>query len=179
MASWQGDFPLNANINIGWDSFNSLGAPVTISSLGTCWIVKNNSATSNLFGVTDSKDFNGTGHHLIRVSSASSAGFFTAAADYHVIRSGDTIDGQFFGATVASFSIQNRLASLQTYAELLTAPAVDGATLPQMIQWNYHLSRNTLTQSNSSAVLQTSAATSIATSATTDNGTIFTRGRWV
>jgi len=178
MAQYLGDFNLGQNIDIFWNSYNSLGAPVARTSAGTITVYKGNSATGNLHGVTDSATFNSVvGLHLCRVSSASSA-FFTAGADYSVVLSGDSIDGQFFSACLGQFSLSNRQWSNATYAEVTAVPSATGPTAPAMLAWVYATSRYSQAQTATVATLYTSNATAIGTSASTDDGTTFKAGLW-
>lgn len=178
MADYLGDFALGQHIDLFWNSYNSLGAPVTRSSVGTIMIYKDNQTTENSVGITDTANFDSrTGLHLCRISSGSSA-FFVAGSSYAVYVSGDTIDGQFFGGCIGQFSIGHRNFSIATYAEMTAVPSATGPTIPQMVQWNYTTSRYSQAQTATVATLYTSQATAIATSATTDDGTTFKAGLW-
>lgn len=176
-----GDYAPNQVIDFMWSSNNSLGAAANPTSAGTIFVYKNNSTTSTATGVTHTTPFNSiTGIHHVRVSSASSAAFYATGNDFHVVMSGASIDGQFVNAHLAQFSIGNRHVSKATYAELSAAPSATGPTVPEMLQWNYSLSRNTVTHTATQAVLkQTDGSTSVATSTTTDNGTTYSAGAWV
>ena len=170
---YRGDFSPGQNIDIFWNSYNSLGAPVTRSQ-GTITVYKDNGTTETSTGVTDTLNFDSkTGLHLARVSSASSTPFYTAGSDFAVYVSGDTIDGQFFAGVVGTFSLANRHFSIATYAELTAVPTATGPTIPQMVQWNYTLSRSSQRQTATAATVYTSANTLIATSNTTDDGSSF------
>jgi hypothetical protein len=178
MATYWGDFSGGQNIDMIWNSYNSLGAPVTRSSQGTIWVSRDNSSTTTCVGITDTKDFIYTGDQLVRVSTNSATAYYTGGHNYFVHVSGDTIDGQFFAGCVAAFSIGNRRDSICTYGELLSAPVADGPTREQMLQWTYQVSRTSLSQTSTQGVLSSSNKSSIATTTISDDGTTYKRGTW-
>lgn len=178
MGKWAGDFSAGQNVDIRWESYTSLGGSVTRSSQGTVRVAANNSTTSWSLGVTDSKDLWGTGLHNIRISTGSSNTLYTNGNTYNVFLSGDSIDGQLVNLGW-DFSLLHRGDSIATYGELASAPAADGPTRPQMLQWNYQVSRTSLSQTSVQEVLKSSNNSSIATATLSDDGTTFQRRNWV
>lgn len=103
-----GDFMEDATVKFFWNSFDSDGASITRATNGTVSVYKNGDTTQTTTGVTDTEDFDSlTGIHLVAIDLSADA-FYAAGAEYAVILSAATIDGQTVNAVLAHFSIENR-----------------------------------------------------------------------
>jgi hypothetical protein len=114
-----GDFAAGSTIYIPFHTFNSSGASVTITGLAVTdvEIYKSGSVTQRASDAgytlldTDGIDFDGvTGIHGFSVNTGDNtdAGFYAAGADYWVVVSAITVDGQTVNFVAAIFSIDNR-----------------------------------------------------------------------
>lgn len=194
MAPYLGDFVEDATVHHIWDSFDSSGASITRSTNGTIRVYKNNGTAQSVAGVTDTEDFDSlTGIHVLTIDTNANV-FYVAGANYTVVLSGATIDGQSVNRVLCHFSIENRstvaiktdtaaiavqVAGAGVSAEPNSPPAAS-ATLAQKIAWLFSLSRNKATQTGSTKTLRNDAdSANIGTSAITDDDTTFTRAEWV
>jgi len=111
-AAFLGDFAEDSTLHFMWDSADADGASITRATNGTISVYKNNSTTQSTAGITDTEDFDSlTGVHAVTIDLSADA-FYATGANYTVVLSGATIDGQTVNATLAHFSIQNRVASV-------------------------------------------------------------------
>jgi len=111
-AAYLGDFAEDSTLHFMWDSADQDGASVTRSGNGEVRVYKDNGATQTTAGVTDTEDFDGlTGVHAVTIDLSADA-FYATGSNYTVVLSGATIDSQTVNATLAHFSIQNRVASV-------------------------------------------------------------------
>lgn len=103
-----GDFLEDATVYFKWSSNNGDGASITRAADGTVSVYKDDDAAQSTAGVTDTEDFDGvTGIHHCAIDTSADA-FYVAGADYQVVLSAATIDGQTVNAVLAHFSIENR-----------------------------------------------------------------------
>jgi hypothetical protein len=109
MASYLGDFNTGQTVHFTWDQNNGAGASVTPSVAGTVSVYKNNGTTQSTAGVTDTRTFDSlTGIAACTIDLSSDGTFYSAGANFSVVLSAATIDGQSVNATLAHFSIENR-----------------------------------------------------------------------
>lgn len=109
MAPFLGDFNTGQTIHFIWSTNNGAGASVAPSVNGTISVYKNNGVTQSTTGVTDTRGFDGlTGIHACAIDLSSDATFYSAGANFSVVLSAATIDGQSVNAEIAHFSIENR-----------------------------------------------------------------------
>jgi hypothetical protein len=124
-APYLGDFVEDETVHFTWDTYNSSGASVTRATNGTVSVYKDNGLVQSTAGITDTEDFDGlTGVHACTIDLSSDA-FYAIGANYSVVLSAATIDGQTVNATLAHFSIENRFEEVT-----LAAKTHSGATLP-------------------------------------------------
>lgn len=103
-----GDYAEDDTVYFLWSSNASTGASVTRATNGTVSVYKDNGTTQTTTGVTDTEDFDTlTGIHACTIDLSADA-FYVAGADYAVVLSAATIDGQTVNAVLAHFSIENR-----------------------------------------------------------------------
>lgn len=107
-----GDFLSGDTIELHYFSFNSLGASATPSSAGSVIVYKTGSAVQTSVGiVTHTLGYDSiVGFNRVVINSLASTAFYTPGADYTVIASGSSVDGQFVNIPVGTLSIQNRYA---------------------------------------------------------------------
>jgi hypothetical protein len=127
---WLGDYKEDDTVYFLWSTNDADGASVTRATDGTVQVYKDNGTSQSTAGVTDTEDFDSlTGIHACTIDLSADA-FYATGADYAVVLSGATIDGQTVNAVLAHFSIENRYKgvadALATYdpptkAELDTA----------------------------------------------------------
>lgn len=108
MAGYQGDYLVGEVIPLWYDSFNSLGASTTPSSIGTVVVYRGSDVTGTSVGVsTHSIGWNGkAGLNLAVITSSASAAFYSIGQKFRVIASLTTIDGQLVNVPVGDFTIQ-------------------------------------------------------------------------
>ena len=108
MGNYLGDFAEDATVRFMWNSSNGSGASITRATNGTISVYKDGGTVQSTVGVTDTEDFDTlTGVHYCEIDTSADA-FYAANADYAVVLSGATIDGQTVNAVLAEFSVQNR-----------------------------------------------------------------------
>lgn len=122
--TYLGDFLEDGLVHHIWSSNDGAGASITRATDGTISVYKNNGLTQSVAGITDTEDFDSlTGIHALTIDLSSDA-FYAAGANYTVVLSGATIDGQTVNAVLAHFSIENKIAG----AKLVWDRALTGAT---------------------------------------------------
>jgi len=149
-----GDFAEDAMLHFLWSTNDGDGASITRATDGVVSVYKDNLVDQSTVGITDTEDFDGlTGVHLCTIDLSADA-FYATGADYSVVLSAATIDGQTVNAVLATFSIENRFmrgtdaaataADLSTHdgkldtaqTDLDTITGSDGSTLATA-QGNY------------------------------------------
>lgn len=122
-----GDYVEDETVYFTWSTNAADGASITRATNGTVSVYKDNGTTQSTAGVTDTEDFDSlTGIHACTIDTSADA-FYATGADYAVVLSGATIDGETVNAVLAHFSIQNRYMRGTDSAALATALAtVDG-----------------------------------------------------
>lgn len=191
MAAYLGDFAAAATVHFTWDTSGADGASITRATNGTVSVYKNNGTTQSTSGVTDTEDFDSlTGVHACTIDLSSDGTFYSAGANFSVVLSGATIDGQTVNATLAHFSIENRAnlsAAIRTNiatafaSTLAEESAVPAANAPWWTKLNFMFAkaRNKITQTATTQVVRNDAdSAAIATSTVSDDGTTFTRGEF-
>ena len=117
-----GDYVEDETVYFLWSSNNADGASITRATNGTVSVYKDNGTTQTTAGVTDTEDFDSlTGVHACAIDTSADA-FYATGADYAVVLSGATIDGQTVNAVLAHFSIQNRTMRGTDGANTTTPP---------------------------------------------------------
>lgn len=107
-APYLGDYVEDETVFFKWSTAGANGASITRATNGTVSVYKDGSDAQSTAGVTDTEDFDGlTGVHHCAVDTSADA-FYATGADYTVVLSAATIDGQVVNAPLAHFSIQNR-----------------------------------------------------------------------
>jgi hypothetical protein len=102
-----GDYAEDEPVYFLWSTNNASGASITRATNGTVSVYKDNGTTQTTTGVTDTEDFDSlTGVHACTIVTTDA--FYVTGADYAVVLSAATIDGQTVNAVLAHFSIQNR-----------------------------------------------------------------------
>lgn len=155
-----GDYVEDDTVYFMFNTNDASGGSITRATDGTISVYKDNGTTQSTAGVSTTEDFDSlTGVHSVTIDLSSDA-FYATGADYAVVLSAATIDGQTVNAVLAHFSIQNRymrgtdsaatasaLATAQTDLDTLTG--ADGVTLATS-QPNY--APNTTTPPTAAAI---------------------------
>ena len=129
MSKYLGDFLRGDNVDLWWDSANSLGAAANPSSAGTVFVcVSNTSSTNTQVGVTLTSGIF-TGIHSVRVSTGSASAFYLPERTYSVVASGYSVDGQFVNKVLGQFSIEHRYETGLIRRGTLTAGSASTASL--------------------------------------------------
>ena len=117
-----GDYKEDETVYFLWSTNDADGASVTRTVNGTVSVYKDNGVTQSVAGVTDTEDFDSlTGIHACTIDLSADA-FYATGADYAVVLSAATIDGQTVNAVLAHFSIENRFQEVDVVKWLGTAP---------------------------------------------------------
>lgn len=191
MTAYLGDFAAGATVHFTWDTSGANGASITRATNGTVSVYKNNGTTQSTTGVTDTEDFDSlTGVHACTIDLSSDGTFYAAGANFSVVLSAATIDGQTVNATLAHFSIENRTglsataranlatAFATTFAEASGVPAANAA-LWTKLNYMFAFFRNKITQTATTQLLRNDADSgTIATSTVSDDNTTYTRGEF-
>lgn len=107
-APYLGNYIEDEIVYFLWSTNDSNGASITRAVDGTVSVYKDNGITQSVAGVTDTEDFDGlTGVHACTIDTSADV-FYATGADYAVVLSAATIDGQTVNTTIAHFSIGNR-----------------------------------------------------------------------
>jgi len=107
-----GDYKEDETVYFLWSTNESAGASVTRTVDGTVSVYKDNGVSQSVAGVTDTEDFDSlTGIHACTIDLSADA-FYATGADYAVVLSAATIDGQTVNAVLAHFSIENRFTDV-------------------------------------------------------------------
>lgn len=208
MAAYLGDFIEDDAVHFLWSTNNASGASITRATNGTVQVYKDNADTQSTVGVTDTEDFDSlTGIHACTIDLSADA-FYATGANYTVVLAGATIDGQTVNAVLAHFSIQNRYhqpsgtlsVTVTTNNDKtgyrLSATGVDDildeavveptqiwawpSTLRNIIGWLGAVSRNKLTQTETTQTIRNDADDDdIATATVSDDGTTFVRDEFI
>lgn len=103
-----GDYHEDETVHFLWSTCDAAGASITRATDGTVSVYKDNGTTQSVAGVTDTEDFDSlTGVHACAVDLSADA-FYATGADYSVVVSAMTVDGQVINTPLAHFSIENR-----------------------------------------------------------------------
>lgn len=106
--NYLGDYNEDDTVYFLWSSNDLAGASITRATDGTISVYKDNGTTQSTAGITDTEDFDSlTGIHACTIDLSADA-FYATGADYAVVLSAATIDGQTVNAVLAHFSIENR-----------------------------------------------------------------------
>lgn len=108
--NYLGDYVEDDTLYFLWSTNDTSGASITRATDGTISVYKDNGLTQSTAGITDTEDFDSlTGIHACTIDLSADA-FYAIGADYSVVLSGASIDGQTVNAVIAQFSIENRTA---------------------------------------------------------------------
>lgn len=108
-ASYLGDFNPGQTVHFLWDTNSGAGASITPATPGTVSVYKNNGTTQSVAGVTDTRTFDAlTGIQACTIDLSADGTFYSAGANFSVVLSASTIDGQTVNAVIAHFSIEDR-----------------------------------------------------------------------
>jgi hypothetical protein len=133
MTQWLGDYKEDETVYFLWSTNDRSGASVTRTVDGTVSVYKDNGVAQSVAGITDTEDFDGlTGIHACTIDLSADA-FYAVGADYAVVLSAATIDGQTVNAVLAHFSIENRFQEVDVVKWLGQAcAAVSQAGVPEV-----------------------------------------------
>jgi hypothetical protein len=121
-----GDYNEDDVVHFLWSTNDADGASITRATNGTVQVYKDNGTSQTTAGVTDTEDFDSlTGIHACSIDLSSDA-FYAPGADYAVVLSGATIDGQSVNAVLAHFSIENRFEALDEIADAICDEQLSG-----------------------------------------------------
>jgi hypothetical protein len=145
MGPYLGDYAKNAIIFFTWDTNGGNGASINPTVAGTISVYKDDDLVQSVAGITDTRAFDGiVGLHNVKIDTANA--FYSVGHDYHVILSAATIDTQVVNATLAEFSIENRLNPVDTDLALHLGAGVGGRNigniLGQLAQSEFELRTN-------------------------------------
>ena len=115
MADYKGDFTLGDTIRHLWPTNAAVGASANPTDYGTVYVFKDQGQGTYRTDANNEVTFTtgwfsgtiGIGVHSLAIESGGDA-FYTAGADYDVVESGVTLDGQTINTPLFSFSIENR-----------------------------------------------------------------------
>ena len=178
MAVYLGDIQEDATVHFMWSTNDGSGASITRATNGTVSVYKDNGDTQSAAGVTDTEDFDSlTGVHVCTIVTTDA--FYAKAANYSVVLSAATIDGQVVNAVLAHFSIENRSDSLKKMAELTVDPGAT-PTPDEALMLRYHKDRDELSAGKAgtgSEEIRNDAGAVILSGALTDDGNKTTRAK--
>lgn len=104
--NYLGDFAVGGIVDFKWSTNAANGSSITRATNGTVAVYFGNDVGQITDGVTDTEDFDGvTGIHHCRIDLSQSSDY-AAGAEFDVVLSGSTIDGQPVNAVLAHFSIE-------------------------------------------------------------------------
>ena len=105
-----GDFQYQQTIDFAFTTVNASGVPTQLAGTPVLSVYKDNNTTETTTGPTLTVDFDArTGLNHVRIATTDS--FYAIRADYRVVITTGTVDGNsVVGYVVAHFSIENRPA---------------------------------------------------------------------
>ena len=103
-----GNYNEDDTVHFLWNTSDVGGASVKRSTDGTVSVYKDLGASQSTAGVTDDDEFDGLAGVQSCIIVLTDA-FYVTGADYAVVLSASTLDGQTVNAVVAAFSIENRV----------------------------------------------------------------------
>lgn len=125
-----GDLALGQTIDYTFNTASG-NTGLLIAPVGATFAVyKANSTTESVAGITFTASWDGrVGFNLLRITTATDLAFYAAGADYRVVFTAGTVDGDAMaGVEVFSFSVQNRAAyTIGNTAATNAATATDAA----------------------------------------------------
>lgn len=100
-----GDYEEDGTVTFYWGSYDADGASITRGTNGTISVYKDGGTDQSTASITDTEDFDSvTGLHKC-VIDLSGDSFYAVDAEYVVVLSGASIDGQTVNAPLAQFTI--------------------------------------------------------------------------
>ena len=118
--AYLGNYKEDATVYFLWHSTDGSGASITRATDGTISVYKDNGVAQSTSGITDTEDFDSlTGVHACTIDLSSHT-FYAIGADYSVVLSAATIDGQTVNAVLAHFSIENRFDDINLSQAIAT-----------------------------------------------------------
>ena len=132
-----GDFLAGDVVHFTWDTNGADGASITRATNGTISVYKDNGTTQSTAGITDTEDFDAlTGVHACTIDLSSDGSFYAAGSNFSVVLSAATIDGKTVNATLAHFSIENRVADVRRWlGSTVATPTVAGVPTVDVTHW--------------------------------------------
>jgi hypothetical protein len=126
MGPYLGDFAAGSILYFTWDTNDGNGGSINPTVDGTISVYKDANIVQSVAGITDVRAFDGlVGIHNCAIDTSANAAFYTAGSDYNVVLSASTIDGQVVNATLACFSLDNRVITSRMIAELAQSEFAD------------------------------------------------------
>ncbi len=117
-----GDFIPGQPVKFTWSTNAKTGGSITRFGNGSLVVYRDTDLNESVSGITDIEDFDSrVGIHKGIIDTASNAAFYVPHEDYQVVLVGSNIDGETVNATIASFSILNRAASMLMEAGTISA----------------------------------------------------------
>jgi hypothetical protein len=123
MSKYYGNIIENDTIEMTFNTFNSSGASVTVTTFADAdiHVHKDGGLTQTNAGATRIINFDGvTGNHLITIVTTDA--FYVTGSNYEVRVEGITVDGSLINAFIGSFSIENRFMRGTDGANTVTPP---------------------------------------------------------
>jgi hypothetical protein len=176
MSSYIGDRLPGDVIDLKFNTVNASGVPATPTGSPatlTIALFKDNSTTANSAGQTLTLNIGGrNGTHLLRLTTASDAAFFSAGSDFYaVITVGALTGGSLVGYIVGEFSIANRVPNLAQGEPGQGVPPAS-TSVADKLAYLYKAWRNKKEQTATTWSLYDDAGTTVGQKATvSDNGT--------
>jgi hypothetical protein len=172
----------DSTIDFTFLTTNTSAVPTTLAGTPVVSVYKANGATESVAGVTLTVDFDGkTGLNHVRIDTSADA-FYAIANDYSVvITTGTVATVSVVGATVGTFSIENRFDAISE-TQALPAQGAPSATpdLKTAIMWLYKSWRNLKDNDGTTTQLYDDAGTTVDSKQTTSEaaGTV-TKAKWI
>ena len=140
MSKYYGDIIEDDTIEMGFNTFNSSGASVTVTNLADTdiHVHKDGGLTQTTTGATVAIDYDGiTGNHLITIVTTDA--FYVTGSNYEVRLEGITVDSQTINAFIGSFSIENRFMRGTDSANTVVPPTEAQMNARTIVSANYAL----------------------------------------
>ncbi len=173
-----GDFPEDATVHFLWSTNDAAGASITRAVNGTISVYKDNGVTQSVAGITDVEDFDSlVGIHACTIDTSADA-FYAKGANYSVVLSAATVDGQTVNAVLREFSIENRSDKLRKMNELSVTLPPKNPTPDEARMFRYMEERNESDQTGVLKRIKNDAGTPVATAVVADDGTTTTKQKY-
>lgn len=159
--NYHGDIEIGDTVDLKFNTRDSSGAPITLSS-GAIAAYVDNSTTEITAGITLSTDFDGrTGLHNVRVI-ASVANGYAAGTNINLVATSGSVDGvSVVGSVVGCFSINARALTKTDYTLPGQSAPPSTGSLATLITYLYKAFRNPKRQTTSEFQILNDAATTV------------------